>query len=305
MTAKNAAASVRQRLLNLARATNLDYNQLLIPHALERWLYRLAASPHAHAFVVKGAILFTLWRGTPHRPTQDLDLLGFGDPTPQHLVALFQTIATTAVEDDGWTFDPASITAEPIRTTDEYGGVRIHLAASLGTALLRLQVDVGFGDAITPAPISNPFPVLLDQPAPLLRTYPPATVVAEKTEAITRLGMLNTRLKDYFDLAFLAAHFSFDGRELTQALRATFARPQTPLPQPPPPGLTPPFATDPARQRQWTAFSRRIAQPPTPLLNVVQDIVAFLSPPLAAAKIDTPFPYHWHPHGPWTPSHQP
>lgn len=269
MTAKNAAASVRQRLLNLARATNLDYNQLLIPHALERWLYRLAASPHAHAFVVKGAILFTLWRGTPHRPTQDLDLLGFGDPTPQHLVALFQTIATTAVEDDGWTFDPASITAEPIRTTDEYGGVRIHLAASLGTALLRLQVDVGFGDAITPAPISNPFPVLLDQPAPLLRTYPPATVVAEKTEAITRLGMLNTRLKDYFDL------------------------------------LTPPFATDPARQRQWTAFSRRIAQPPTPLLNVVQDIVAFLSPPLAAAKIDTPFPYHWHPHGPWTPSHQP
>jgi predicted nucleotidyltransferase component of viral defense system len=209
---RNVAASARQRLLNLSKASSVDYNQLLVRYAIERLLYRLSRSRHRENFVLKGAMLFAIWEGSPHRPTQDVDLLGFGDRSPDHIAAVFRELCAASVEDDGIAFAANTVHAEEIRTADEYGGVRVRFTASLGGAIIRVQADVGFGDAITPpAPESN-YPTLLpNQPAPHLRVYPRETVVAEKMEAITKLGMLNTRFKDYYDLRYLADRFEFDG----------------------------------------------------------------------------------------------
>jgi hypothetical protein len=299
MTAKNVSASVRQRLLNLAKASGTDYNQLLIRHAIERLLFRLASSPHAKSFVLKGAMLFAVWRGSPHRPTQDLDLLGFGDPSAGRLIRVFKDLCGLKVEDDGWTFDPESVTADPIRAIDEYGGMRVHLIAKLGSAIVRMQTDIGFGDAITPASIDADYPVLIGQPAPRLKAYPAATVVAEKAEAIAKLGMLNTRFKDYYDLNFLADHFEFEGDQIVRALQATFARRGTELPERLPTGLTSTFADDSIKQQQWSAFSRRVGGSPRTLPEIIAVVAAFLERPLQAAAEGSASPFHWRPPGPW------
>ena len=301
--ARDVAASVRQRLLNKARADGTDYNQLLIRYAIERLLYRLSVSPHRRAFVLKGAMLFAVWRGSPHRPTQDLDLLGFGERSGTRLVDLFRELCTLPVEHDGLRFDPASVAADEIRTTDEYGGIRVTLAASMGSAALRVQVDVGFGDAMTPAALDAEYPALLDGlPRATLRTYPRATVVAEKLEAIAKLGMLNSRLKDYYDLHYLAQAFEFDGPTLGAAIAATFARRGTPIPTGLPPGLTDAFAADAAKRRQWQAFRLRLGdrRSPESLMAVVDELAVFLGPPLAGA-VTTASPTIWSPGGPWKP----
>ena len=209
--ARNLAASARQRLLNLSKTSGTDYNQLLIRYGIERLLYRLGGSGHADEFILKGAMLFALWEGSPHRPTQDVDLLGFGDRSLDRVSSVFRDLCALAVEDDGWTFDPATVEAEDIRTVDEYGGVRIHLTVMLGSARIRVQVDIGFGDAVTPPASIAAYPSLFGFPSPQLRVYPRETVVAEKVEAIVKLGLLNSRFKDYFDLRHLADHFEFDG----------------------------------------------------------------------------------------------
>ncbi len=300
---RNVAVSVRQRLLNLSKSTAVDYNQLLVRYALERLLYRLAQSPHRDRFVLKGAMLFAVWQGSPHRPTQDLDLLGFGERSPEGLADVFRDLCGLAVADDGLVLDPATVRAEEIRTTDEYGGVRVRLTAALGAAVLRVQVDVGFGDAVTPGPHEAVYPTLLGQPAPRLRVYPKETVVAEKLEAIAKLGMLNTRYKDYYDLHYLAGRFPFDGAELAGAIAATFSRRGTTISTTLPMGLTPAFAGDAARQTQWAAFRRRLAlsTAPATLGEVVDAAAAFTGPPLLAAASGLPFRSAWLPPGPWSP----
>jgi predicted nucleotidyltransferase component of viral defense system len=292
----NIAASVRQRLLNLSKASGVDYNQLLIRYAIERLLYRLSRSRHRENFVLKGAMLFVIWEGSPHRPTQDVDLLGFGDRSPDRIAGVFRELCETAVEDDGIIFAAKTVKAAEIRTTDEYGGVRVRFTASLGGAVIRVQADVGFGDAITPASPESNYPTLLpNQPAPHLRVYPRETVVAEKLEAIAKLGMLNTRFKDYYDLRYLAERFEFDGPLLVEAIAATFERRGTPLPTAMPAGLSAAFATDPAKQTQWAAFHGR--QPTDQKLPDLSDVVAeinrFIELPLHATTGRQPFARKW------------
>lgn len=197
----NVAASVRARLLNVAKAQGVDFNQVLVRFALERILYRLTQSPHADRFLLKGALLFTLWYDMPHRATRDADLLGFGASDLESVAQVFCEIAAVAV-DDGIVFDPASVAVEEIRKEMGYSGVRVVIAGELAQARCKTQIDVGFGDAVTPGPVDSVYPVLLDDlPAPRLRAYPTYTVVAEKLHAIALLGMTNSRLKDYFDLS--------------------------------------------------------------------------------------------------------
>jgi predicted nucleotidyltransferase component of viral defense system len=298
----NIAASVRQRLLNLSKASGVDYNQLLIRYAIERLLYRLSRSRHRENFVLKGAMLFVIWEGSPHRPTQDVDLLGFGDRSPDRIAGVFRELCETSVEDDGITFDAKTVRAEEIRTTDEYGGVRVRFTASLGGAVIRVQADVGFGDAITPASPESNYPTLLpNQPAPHLRVYPRETVVAEKLEAIAKLGMLNTRFKDYYDLRYLAERFEFDGPVLVEAIAATFERRGTLLPTALPAGLSAAFATDPVKQTQWAAFRRRQPEQTLPdLSDVVAEINRFVQPPLLAAGERQPFARKWNVARGWT-----
>lgn len=297
---RNLAASARQRLLNLSKASGTDYNQLLIRYAIERFLYRLSFSAHRDAFILKGAMLFAVWQGSPHRPTQDLDLLGFGDRSLDRLTSVFREVCATPVEDDGWTFDPATVGAEEIRTVAEYGGVRVRFIGTLGGAVVRVQTDIGFGDAVTPPAATASYPSLLGLPAPQLRTYPRETVVAEKLEAVVKLGMLNTRHKDYYDLRHLARHFEFDGSLLVRAIAATFARRGTALADEIPVGLTVAFAQDPAKQAQWSAFCRRLGEKHLPgLPEVIDEVVGFIAAPLLAAARSEPLDRNWAPPGPW------
>ena len=252
------AQSVKQRLLNLAQATGEPFNTMLVRYGIERLLYRLARSRHGGRFVVKGATGLAVWTGRMHRPTQDVDLLGHGSPDAESLAEVFRHVCATQVEPDGVTFDPASVSVEPIRKDAVYQGQRVVMQARLGTARIALQVDVGFGDAVTPAAREHTFTTLLGQAAPVLAVYPPETMTAEKLHAVVTLGMANSRMKDYFDLWTLATGRAFDGDLLCDALAATFSRRQTPIPQDVPVGLTDAFFLDAAKVRQWRALLGRV-----------------------------------------------
>lgn len=270
----NVAASVHQRLLNLSQTKSIDFNALLAQYAIERFLYRLSKSTLADRFVLKGAMLFRVWAADLHRPTKDLDLLGFGDGTPDAVADAVRQIVGTVVPDDGLRFDPATVTAAEIREEQEYGGIRANLVAMLGNARIPMQVDVGFGDAILPQPKVEAFPTLLDQEAPRLRMYPPEAVVAEKLEAIVKLGVANSRMKDYYDLLVILRMRDPDSYALAKAIAATFQRRKTHVPDRAPIGLSDEFARDPTAQRRWPEFLNRlqIKDAPRDLSEVVKTI---------------------------------
>lgn len=289
MTEEEArAVSIRQRLLNKARADGEEFQRLLTRYALERLLYRLGRSDYQERFVLKGALLFFAWTSRPHRTTKDLDLLGFGEPSVEALAAVFGDLCRVPAEEDGLDFDAGTVAAREIREESEYGGIRVTLTASLAGARIPLQVDVGFGDAVTPPAKRVDYPALLDLPAPRVRAYPPETVVAEKLEALVRLGMDNSRMKDFYDLWVLSREFVMDQAVLAAAVRVTFVRRQTPLPQEVPVALTATFASDPAKQAQWAAFVRRSLSPtePAPVLaDLIPLLDLFLMPLLVQARL--------------------
>lgn len=281
----NVAASVRARLLNVAKIQGVDFNQVLVRFALERILYRLTQSQHADRFLLKGALLFTLWYDMPHRATRDADLLGFGGSDLTSVAETFRDIAAVAV-DDGIAFDPASVTVEEIRKEAGYGGVRVIIAGELAKARCKTQIDVGFGDAVTPAPVDSVYPVLLeDLPAPRLRAYPTYTVIAEKLHAIALLGMTNSRLKDYFDLSVLLERETLDTDLLAQAIKATFERRGMSVPDVVPVGLTDEFAHDSSRQSLWLAFLKKNELPPETLHVIVDRVRSVLAPALNRAAL--------------------
>ncbi|HEY3444852.1 MAG TPA: nucleotidyl transferase AbiEii/AbiGii toxin family protein [Myxococcales bacterium] len=297
---KNIAASVQARLLALSRERGEDFQLLLTRYALERLLYRLAESPHSGGFVLKGAMLFALWTGQPHRATRDLDLLGFGDVTIPSLETLFRELCALKVADDGLVFDAARVQGSLIREDQDYGGVCIEMEARLGVARVSLQVDVGIGDAVKPVVVT--YPTLLDFPAPKLWAYPRETVVAEKLQAMVTLGIANSRMKDFYDLWMLARTFEFDGERLAKAIDATFKRRKTELTGQPPLALTPTFATDPSKMTQWQAFLRRtrLGEDAGDLAEVVAEVRVFLLPVLEALGAGIQFASKWKPRGPWT-----
>jgi hypothetical protein len=289
------AASVLTRLLNRSRTTGENYNLLLSRFAIERLLFRLSVSPHAGNFVLKGALLFTLWYDTPHRPTRDADLLGFGPDDADTLRATFSAVCTIDA-DDGVRYDTASMKASPIREDNVYGGTRLSLLAFISSARLPVQVDIGFGDAITPAPEFVTYPTLLDgMDAPRLRAYPVYTVIAEKFHAMVELGINNSRMKDFFDLAVIARTSALEGSVLVDALRATFARRGTALPTTTPIALTLQFAKDPGKVRQWGAFVSKGQLADHDLAEIVTTLVALIEPPMRAAISHEPLQLRWAP----------
>ena len=296
---RDLAASVRQRLLSRARERGEDFQLVLTWYGIERLLYRLSRSPHHDSFVLKGAMLFALWSGQSHRPTRDLDLLGFGDSRVDRMEEVFRSVCQVRCE-DGLQFDPASVRGEEIRASDEYDGVRVKVEARLAGARVRLQVDVGFGDAVVPRPETIDYPTLLDFPPPRVLAYPREVVVAEKLQALVELGMANTRMKDFYDLWVLARRFAFDGGRLSKAIAATFERRRTPILLEPPLALTQEFHDDPAKQTQWRAFLLRGAvAEKAELAAVVELIWSFLGPAAAAAHSGAASPGTWQAGGPW------
>jgi hypothetical protein len=270
-------------LLNHAKATGTDFNLVLVRFALERLLYRVSTSAHADRFVLKGALLFTLWYDLPHRSTRDADLLGFGPSDTASMAAVFTEIAAIGGE-DGIVFDPTSVRVSVIRKDAGYGGVRVTLNGQLANAHCLAQVDVGFGDAVTPGPCDAVYPVLLnDLPAPHLRTYPVYTVIAEKLHAVVKLGMVNSRLKDYLDLVVIVEREILDALTLASAIAATFQRRGTALPAELPVGLSDEFAEDPTRRALWQALLRKNDIDPRPLSEVVAVLRSALWPAVKQA----------------------
>ncbi|MBZ9603337.1 nucleotidyl transferase AbiEii/AbiGii toxin family protein [Phyllobacterium chamaecytisi] len=294
---RNVGASVRARLLDRARAERSDFQILLTRYAIERLLYRLSVSPHRDRFVLKGAMLFVTWVADPFRPTRDLDLLGQGDDDAEAIAETFRAICAQPVADDGVTFDVAALTAASIREEVEYGGVRVRTTATIAGARIPIQVDIGFGDAITPAAIEIDYPVLLDSPTPKLRAYPVETVVAEKFEALVTLGIANSRLKDFYDLWVISRTFELRRAALVVAVQRTFERRRTVLPSDIPVGLCDEFAE--ARAAQWRAFlgRERLAGAPGTFAAIIADLRVFLMPLVVGLEEER----FWPPSGPWLP----
>ncbi len=282
---KNPAASIKDRLQNHARANQLALNPLLERFALGRFIARLGASPHADRFVLKGAQLFALWAEEPHRPTRDADFLSFGAHDVEALERIIDEIcALPSDPPDGLNWEAAK--AAPIREDNIYGGVRVKVSAKLGNARIPLQIDIGFGDSIIPEPRLVQWQEMLDFPPVELLAYSPETVIAEKLEAAVTLGTGNSRMKDFYDLLWLARNMDFDGAVLTSAIAATFERRKTPLPTDRPVALTDSFASFPGKAIQWDAFLRKGKLDPSDLNSVVGEIADFLMPVILGEVAD-------------------
>ena len=298
---KDVAASVRQRLLDRAHARGEDFQLTLVHYALERLLYRLSCSPQRNRFVLKGAMLLTVWGGAPYRATRDLDFLGRGDNSVKDLEAAFRMICQTTVEDDGLEFVIDSIHGEEIAEDQEYQGVRLSFEARLAGARIPIQVDIGFGDEVRPQPETLQYPTMLNFPAPTLLSYPREVVVAEKYQAMVMLGIANSRMKDFYDIWFLAQNFSFEGARLYDSIQATFARRTTAVPSEIPLCLTAEFHSDRTKLAQWQGFLKRtgVADTAITLSTVVNLVRSFLWPPTIALGEKKPFASIWPPKGPW------
>ena len=293
--------SIHTRLVARSKELGIEAQLLLERYALHRWLYRLSQSGHADRFLLKGAQLMLIWIGETARATRDADLLGFGDLSDSELQRIITDVCSQPVTDDGMEYLVDSIQISSIHEETAYGGRRIHLYARLGNARLRLQIDVGIGDAVTPGPEWVELPQMLDLPAPKLRAYRPETSIAEKFETIVSRGLINSRLKDYFDIYALSEHEAFDGTVLSQAIRDTFQRRETPIPVELPLGLTKQFINELGKSVQWQSFLNKVGDSfaPGSLEVIVDALAAFLWPILRSITDGVLDDHHWPPGGPW------
>ncbi len=299
---RNLAASVRQRLTNAAKERGRPAAELLQYFAIERFLYRLSQSPHRDRFILKGAMMLVAWRAPTTRPTMDIDLLGRGRNRTADLEATVREICQLDVTPpDGLVLDADSVVGEQITVESEYVGVRVTFVATLGTSRMRMQIDIGVGDAVVDAETAIELPTILDFPPPRLTGYSRETAIAEKLNAMFQHGRLNSRMKDYFDIGLLAQHFEFAGEKLSRAILATFTRRGTAL-SATPIGLADDFASEPGKQVQWAAFLRKIQATTTTasLLEQVRAVRRFLAPVLSAMVDGAPFTRRWVPGGPWS-----
>jgi len=300
VSGRDVGASVRQRLLNQSRAHERPFQELLQYFAMERFLYRLAQSPFSDRFVLKGALLLTAWRAPLSRPTMDIDLAGRTSNELDHIAELVGAVCEIVTEPDGIEFNRASIEVSRIKEDADYEGVRVRFHATLAQARIPMQIDIGFGDVIVPGPTEIEYPTLLDFPAPVIQAYPREAVIAEKVEALTKLGLLNSRMKDYYDLALLSRMYPFEAQHLIEAIVATCRHRGTRI-EAEPIGLTEAFYADAARATQWRAFLRRSRFPEESgdLEKLVAEVRRLAFPLLAAAANEKPFKAHWPADGPW------
>jgi len=297
---RNVAASVHKRLLNLAQSTGRPFNELVQYYAVERFLFRLSKSRHGERFVLKGALMLLVWRAGVTRPTRDINLLGRMSNDLEAIRTVIAEVCRQPVDDDGLSFDPDSVSTEHIAEDADYEGVRAKFPGRLGNARLAMQVDIGFSDVITPEAVRITYPSMLQQPSAELRAYNRETAIAEKYEAMVKLGELNSRMKDFFDVWLLAGRFEFDGPTLAKAVRETFARRQTEF-TPEPVCFTDRFAHDATKAAQWNAFVRNAYLKSTvqEFPEIVGRVKAFLQPLVIRIAANDEVDIHWPPGGPW------
>jgi predicted nucleotidyltransferase component of viral defense system len=299
--AKNPAASIRARLLALAQSRGQDYQRVLGRYAIERFLFRLGSSTYRDRFAIKGATLFTLWTGDTHRPTKDLDLLGSGSSAIREVEETIRAICKVE-GNDGILFYGESVEGTRIKEEDEYEGVRVKFHAALAGARIPMQVDIGFGDAVYPEPELASFPVLLPMEPPVIRAYPREAAIAEKLNAMVVLDIRNSRMKDFYDIWFMANTWNFEMATLRDAIRASFERRGVGIPQDVPLALTEEFLGDPQKTRQWNAFvSRLYPGSDSPSLEEVGVLLrAFLLPCILSVSAAESAVHYWTPSLHWS-----
>ena len=295
---RNIAASIRQRLLNKAKADNRPFNEVLQYFAMERFLYRLSKSMHADKFILKGALMLRVWQSPEARPTMDIDMLGRTSNLDADIVAQLNDILSVDVEPDGLVFDTSTIRTERIAEDADYEGIRVKFTGELDSARVNMRIDIGFGDVVVPGPDLSDFPTVLDLPAPRLLCYSRESAVAEKFDAMFKLGELNSRMKDFYDIRLLSRHFDFDGDVLAEAIRRTLGKRETSLSSD-----IVPFSDGFAqmKQAQWGAFRRRLGQEQTPasFTEVVGHVRDFLLPIVTIVRSGSPSGLKWTAPGPW------
>ena len=291
----NIAKSIRGKLLFSSKQQREEFNYTVMNYASDRLLYRLSKSIYRNKFIVKGATIFKIWNRLAHRATKDIDLLGIGDNSISQLTSMFKIICQQPCEEDGIYFDEKSIKGEKIKPEQKYEGVRITLKYYLDTIKNSLQIDIGFGDVIIPEAKEVEFRTFFDLPAPRLRIYPRETVIAEKFQAMVFLGISNSRIKDFYDIWFLAHNFDFDGRILSQAIKATFNRRNTEISTKIPLALTDEFFQDESKQKQWFAFLNKgkLNVKPSSFEGVINDIHKLVIPPYLAIANNQEFNCIW------------
>jgi hypothetical protein len=302
---KNVPASIRQKLLNLARERNDEFGLILTKYGLERLLFRLGKSKYREVFILKGALLFELWTKERYRPTRDADFMATGDNSPERFVHIFREISTIEIEDDALRFDPKTVKAQGIKEDADYEGVRVTFTAFLEKAQIPIQIDIGFDDVITPGPVETEYPTLLNLPSPRLLAYPRETVVSEKLEAMVKLGIANSRMKDFHDLYCLSGTFKFDGKALTEAVQATFRQRGTALPRGGVPfAFSPEFYEDINKIKQWKAFCNKNRQyvRQTDFRNIIARLASFLVPVIKSARQERVLGSTWSPAHGWQPA---
>lgn len=300
---KNLPESIKGRLFQKSKTLGITLNEILQRYAMERFLYRLGLSSHKEKYVLKGALLFHVWSDQQHRSTRDIDFLGHGDSSIEHVETVIKAICQQSLPqeiDDGLIFDETTVKGSLIKEDQEYEGVRLKFAAQLGKIPIPMLVDVGFGDAVSEQIQTETFPVYLDLPAPQIKIYPKETVIAEKLQAMVALDMSNSRLKDFYDIWFLSQTYDFDGEKLRQAIDCTFERRQTPIPKGVPTALTPKFSQDVNKENQWKSFAKkqRLANDFT-LDNIAKQLSGFLIPVLDSLKSDQTYHRQWRPAQGW------
>jgi predicted nucleotidyltransferase component of viral defense system len=274
---RNLAASVKQRLLNMARDQNRAFDILLVRFALERLLFRLSLSAYRDNYILKGGMLVTQWLEHGNRETRDMDFLGFGEADAEAIKAIFAEIMMIA-NDDGLAFDTKALAASAIREETEYGGIRLRTTAYLERTRIPVTLDIGFGDALAGSSDRIDYPSLLDMDRPSIRAYPPAAVIAEKFQAVVSLGLANGRMKDFYDLWAIPKAMPIDEAELDAAIAATFERRATPVPSDRPIGLSKTMAQDADAGRRWRAYIESLELPALNFAEVLDDIWALLAP---------------------------
>jgi len=298
---KNIAASVRGRLQNKAKQTGRAFSEILQYYGMERFLFRLSQSKYADAFILKGALMFTAWQMPERRTTLDIDLLARHANGIEKIEAAIRDISAVKVPEDGLVFKPDSAKGRIIKEDAEYEGVRIKLMGYLERARIPMQIDFGFGDVIYPSAQKIKYPIILDFPAPELKGYTPESVISEKFEAMVKLGDLNSRMKDFYDIWSMMRQFDFEGGDLVKAVEKTFEHRKATLPASVPFFSPYIYEENSVNNTRWKAFlsTTQIKNAPIELGIVAQAIENFLLEPVKSIHAGRKFSSHWHAPGPW------
>jgi len=297
------AASVRARLLKIAKTSGEDFERTLARFAAERFLFRLGSTSSRDRCLLKGASMLGVWLPDPYRATRDVDILASSAADDEAIRSLVSEICAVQDPEDGLRFDLSELSIDAIRPEEEYSGKRARFRAFLGTARVVVQLDIGIGDAVVPEPEEVRYPTLLTTlKAPCLRAYPREATIAEKFEAMVKLDMRNSRMKDFHDIWALAGAFSFDGVVLQRSVAACFDRRATAWTEEVPRSLTPAFYMMPEiadRWRHYCASSSILIPPPSQFELIGERIIGFLAPPREAIVSGERFIRIWKPEGRW------